>query len=437
MLVAAALADGVSRLSRVLESDDTARTMDALRALGARFERTEPGFFNVTGTAGRAGPSAENKSGEITDIFVGESGTTCRLLTAVLAAGQGSFRMHGAGRLHERPVGELADALTALGARFVFERKTGCPPFVLTARGLDASKLPENTVEIGCDASSQYLSGLLLALPLGRACIVKLGGKRVVSWPYVSLTLDTLEKFGIALTVDILTDDGWRKSDWRDLGEARPGAVRFRVRPGRYAAGSYVVEGDWSGASYFLAAGAIGPKPVRVSGLNPRSLQADAVFPDILAAMGAKMEWDGGDLTVFPSPLRGIDVDMGQCPDLAPTVASLAAHARGETRIRGVAHLKIKECDRMAAPAAELAKCGCAVSPGEDGLLIRPPDKGLTAPAAGVLFSSHGDHRIAMAVSLLGLPGRGAGFPVPLDDPSCVAKSFPQFWTLWDGILSR
>jgi 3-phosphoshikimate 1-carboxyvinyltransferase len=435
-LVAAALAKGVSRLSHVLESDDTARTREALGALGARFERIGPETFTVTGMAGTVASPATKDGEKALDIFVGESGTTCRLLTAVLAAGRGRFRVYGAGRMHERPVGELADALTGLGARFIFEQNQGCPPFVLAASGLDASGLPENTAEIGCDESSQYLSGLLLALPLGRECILRLGGGRVVSWPYVSLTLQTMEQFGVVLAVDTLRDGVWRENDWRSVTEIRPGELRFRIRPGFYKAGDFAVEGDWRGASYFLAAGAIGPHPVRVPGLNQRSLQGDAALTGILADMGAKVQWDAEGLTIFPSLLHGVDVDMGQCPDLAPTVAALAAHARGTSRIRGAAHLKIKESDRIAAMAAELTTSGCTVALKDDGMALRPPDNGLTPPEKGGVFSTHGDHRIAMSVSLLGLPGTGGGkgFPVLLDDPACVAKSFPRFWTFWDRV---
>lgn len=466
MLIAAALADGVSHLSHVLESDDTARTREALSALGARFERTGPGCFSVSGLAGKVrAPIAEDSAGSgALSVFVGESGTTCRLLTAVLAAGQGRFRVHGAGRMHTRPIRELAEALAGLGARFFFEQRDGCPPFLLEASGLrPAVGLPgcqpdvqsgvqsgvrtgracpaaarhegkeDGDVSIGCDESSQYLSGLLLAAPLGQGLRIVLGGRRVVSWPYVSLTLETLERFGLVPVVETPGPEGWEAVDWRTLHEARPGGVRFCIAPGSYRPQTLAVEGDWSGASYFLAAGAIGPRPVRVLGLNPCSLQGDAAMLALLRAMGARVEWDDRGVTVFPSALRGIEADLGPCPDLAPTVAALAAHAEGETRISGAAHLKIKESDRLAAPATELRKAGCEVSLERDGMLIRPPQGGPRALRPGEVFSAHGDHRMAMSLSLLGLPGqKGApGFAVPLDDPACVAKSFPHFWELW------
>lgn len=441
-LMVAALAGGVSYLSQVLESDDTARTLDVFTALGANFEHTGPGAFTVTGLDGRvssSGQSRENRPGQPLSCYVGESGTTCRLVTAILAAGQGSFRIHGAGRMHERPLTDLAETLTTLGAGISFEGRYGCPPLIIEAHGLDASGLPDGMAVIGSDESSQYLSGLLLAAPIGNGLVVRLGGNKVVSWPYVGLTLDVMERFGITFTVQTLSGKEWSDADWRNLTQAEPGRLRFCVSSGAYQPGIHAVEGDWSGASYFLAAGAIGPKAVCLRGLSRNSLQGDAALLGILELMGARVEWNGEasspDVTVFPSPLRGIDVDMGHCPDLVPTVVALAAHAEGRTVIRNVAHLKIKESDRLRAPAEELRKMGCEVTVTDDGLIILPPEGGLCAPDPRVRFSAHNDHRIAMSASLFGLPGmKGGGFAVPLDDPACVAKSFPNFWELWERV---
>lgn len=450
-LIAAALAKGTSHLTRVLESDDTARTREALAALGAVFVRNGEGAYEVTGLSGliRSCTDAGGKTcGTPLSIFVGESGTTCRLLTAVLAAGKGLFRLHGAGRMHQRPVSDLADALIRLGTGIVYEGTPGCPPLVIEANGFS---LPASgSVEIGADDSSQYLSGLLMAAPAGldneaKPLRIHLGGRKIVSWPYVSLTLQTMDTFGIRFTVEILHSKGsgevWESMDWRGLAKsgdrAEPGRLRFNVWPGVYQAGTVEVEGDWSGASYFFAAGAVGRKPVRVRGLNMDSLQADAALLDIMRAMGARMERYGDGATIFPSALRGINVDMGHCPDLVPTVAALAAKAHGVTVISNVAHLKIKESDRLAAPAAELRKVGCSVTVTDSGLAITPPEAGLKQPGHGEIFSAHNDHRMAMSVSILGLPGSdGAqGFPVPLDNPDCVNKSFPSFWTLWAKLL--
>ena len=434
VLMAAALAHGESTLSHVLESDDTARTREILSALGARFIRTGEGAFTVHGISGKVSDAAA-PSGEPLSCFVGESGTTCRLITAVLAAGKGRFRVHGAGRMHERPIKELADTLESLGACVRFEGKAGCPPLVLEARGLDASGLPGGMADIGCDESSQYLSGLLLAAPLGKGLLLRLGGSKVVSWPYVSLTLETLERFGLSLSVEEQGPSGqWLPVAWRELKEAAPGCLRFRVPAGTYRAGSYAVEGDWSGASYFLAAGAVGPHPVEVRGLTANSLQGDAALVGILQAMGARIVYGEKGITVFPAALSGVEVDMRHCPDLVPTVAALATHAQGATTIRGAAHLALKESDRLRAPAEELTKMGCTVTVLDDGLIVVPPAKGLAAPLAPL--RTHEDHRMAMSLSLLGLPGLTgkSGFDVPLDNPGCVAKSFPHFWDLWQRV---
>jgi 3-phosphoshikimate 1-carboxyvinyltransferase len=442
-LIASALAGGESRLSHVLESGDIERTRDILSSLGALLRREGDGLWRVTGLDGRVEGGKSEQGGPL-PVFVSESGTTCRLILAVLAAGRGRFSIYGEGRMHERPVRELTDALVSLGAGVTFTGRPGCPPLLLESRGLD---IADGCVSIGCDESSQYLSGLLLAAPLtDKGLCVHLGGRRAVSWPYVSLTLDIMERFGAAFRVQSLADGLWQDVDWRRLREAEPGRVRFLVAPGRYQAGEISVEGDWSGASYFLAAGAVGPKPVRLTGLERDSLQGDAAIMTILEDMGAAVTYDGNDILVRPSPLEGIEVDMGHCPDLVPTVAALAAHASGRTVIKGAAHLAIKESNRIEAPAAELAKCGCAVRVTDDGLIIDPPENGPVPPAPGVVLSAHNDHRIAMSLALLGLPGKrtgqgangesGPGFTPIMDNPACVAKSFPHFWALWRTVAA-
>jgi 3-phosphoshikimate 1-carboxyvinyltransferase len=347
-------------------------------------------------------------------------------------------------------MGELISALQILGARFTFEGQEQYPPFTLDTRATRTLETGARTryeelplVDLGSDESSQYLSGLLLSAPLyPQGLIIRLSGRKAVSWPYIGLTLDTMERFGLDFSVqETAADDGQiiLAADWRSIKEAVPGRLRFLVRPGIYQAGVHTVEGDWSGASYFLAAGAIGPVPVRVNGLNPASLQGDAAILPILEGMGARIERGENCITVFPGPLRGIRVSMAHCPDLAPTVAAVAAHALGETRIEDAAHLKIKESDRLAAPARELAKAGCSVQVTADGLIIEPPQEGLKPPVDGTIFQTHGDHRIAMALSLLGLPGvrHNPGFAVRLDNPGCVAKSFPNFWELWEKVHSH
>lgn len=426
MMMGAALAQGDSVVSRVLESKDLERTMDILRGAGAAIERLRPGEYAVSGMAGQP----RGGRGEPLSCDVHESGTTCRLLTAVLAAGTGRFRIHGAPRMSERPIGELTAALESLGVAFDFEDRIGFPPLVMATEGLSGGD-----VSIGMDESSQYLSGVLLAAPLTHAPLtVHIGGKKVVSWPYVALTLQALEAFGVPFAVERLEGGAWGAIDWRALEEAEPGRVRFRMEPAAYRAGRYAVEGDWSGASYFLAAGAIGPRPVRMEGLRADSLQGDRVMLDILRDMGARIDIEPDAVTVHPSALHGVDVDMGRCPDLVPTVAVVAAHASGPTRVRNAAHLRIKECDRIAVPAAELAKVGVRSEEHADGLTVHgdPDLASRLGSLEGIAFSAHGDHRIAMSLALLELRGGR----LLLDNPSCVSKSFPDFWECWDQVRS-
>ena len=427
MLIAAALAKGTSLLHHVLDSADLERTRDILQKTGAVLEDIENGSWNVTGMAGRPlGGTPEHPA----DCFVGESGTTCRLLTALLAAGHGSFRIHGAGRMHERPIGTLTDALAALGADLHFEGRRGFPPLLIHTLGLRGGN-----VRLSLDESSQYLSGLLLAAPFcTEALCVTLAGRKPVSWPYVGLTLQTLEDFGISFTVEKLEKGAWQSVPWRMLTKVTPGELRITVQPGTYRAGEHHVEGDWSGASYFLAAGAVGHEPVLVSGLRADSLQGDRALLDLLRAMGASIAVREDGILVSPSALHGIDIDMGDCPDLVPTIAMTAALAEGTTHIRNIAHLHLKECDRLSACAAELARIGVKTEKTADSLTIRGLGPCKPSVPEGTVFRTYGDHRMAMACSLFGLvPGN----IVLLDSPEAVSKSFPGFWKEWNALLEN
>lgn len=448
-LIGAALARGISTVRHTLESRDLERTRAILCAAGARMEALPPNAASGSGPSGwrvtGMGGAPRGGSREPLSCDVHESGTTCRLLTAVLAAGQGLFRIHGAERMHERPIGELTAALEELGARVCFEQRPGCPPLLLAAKGLDPAPA-HGEVSLGMDVSSQYFSGLLLAAPLGPAPLtVNLAGRKAVSWPYVGLTLQCLTDFGIAFSVQTRKngESPWQTlpdGDWRKLREARPGCLRVRVRPGAYRAGDYTVEGDWSGASYLLAAGVLGRRPVRVEGLRADSLQGDRALLDILLRMGARLEMEPRAVTAYPSALHGVTLDMGSCPDLVPTVAVLASFARGSTRISNVAHLRVKESDRISAPAMELAKTGVTVDALSDGLLVNGlAGRGCgkqNAPRLpeGLNLCVHNDHRMAMSLALLGLQEPGLRMETRLDDPSVVCKSFPQFWDIWSRL---
>jgi 3-phosphoshikimate 1-carboxyvinyltransferase len=413
-LIASALADGDSRLNNLLASQDLERTLDCLARLGADI-REEGGVTLVRGMDTRS-----QLDPEPVELDVGESGTTCRLLAAVAALSGRVCRISGRGRMHQRPMGSLTRALETLGAQVTWEGEPGCPPLVLDARGIAAG-----SVGVDLEQSSQFLSGLLLAGPVLSAPLsITITGERVVSWPYVALTLQVMRDFGASFGVEIFRDGAWLEVAWEALTRAEPGKVRFTVNPGAYAPREYSVEGDWSNASYLLAAGALQKRGIRVAGLDPDSTQGDRRILEILRAMGAEVEVSHGAIRVAPKGLRGADLDMGACPDLVPTVAVLATLAGGETRIRNAAHLRLKESDRLGDLAGEIANTGAEVELHPDGASIRPPSQPIAGP---VHFDTHGDHRLAMAFALYGL----AGVEYSLSDSECVAKSFPAFWETW------
>ena len=425
-LIAASLAEGATRLSHVLESEDINRTIAVLQGVGVRIEREAPGAYAVTGLGGA--PSGGERAP--VSCFMGESGTSCRLLTAILAAGEGSFAVHGVPRLHERPMAELLETLARLGAGILCQGKPGYLPIQLGAHGL--SQPGDAWLPVRADLSSQFLSGLLLAAPLARDGLrICLEGERVASWPYVVLTLQTLEESGISISVTTLQEGEWREIDWRMVHAPLPGATRFEVHRGQYrplAGDSALVEGDYSGASCLLAAGAIGPTAVTVRNLRRDSSQGDRVFLDFLEGMGASVSWQGGDVTVRPGALRGIRRNMLHCPDLVPAVAVLASFADSPTVLEGVGNLRLKESDRLAAPVMELAKVGVQITVTDDAMTILPT---MVRSGETIHFSAHNDHRMAMSLALLELAGIG----VILDDPSCVGKSFPSFWEIWRTIF--
>jgi 3-phosphoshikimate 1-carboxyvinyltransferase len=422
-MIAAALAKGTSRLSNVLESEDLERTRDILDRASALIRRDGPGAYTVSGMSQGPVGAQSDVAGEPLVMDVGESGTTCRLLAAILAAGQGLFRIQGRGKMHSRPIASLVNALQGQGAQITCLEQPGCPPLLLRASGLSGGE-----TAIDLDESSQYLSGLLLAAPLARAALtIVVAGRKVVSWPYVGLTLQVMEDFGVDFRVEILGRNGWEKAPWRAPGEVMPGRLRIIVQPRDYKARDMIVEGDWSNASYFLAAGALSPSPVAVTGLRRDSLQGDQAIAQILQRMGATVQWQQNTIQVSGGRLRGVDLDMGHCPDIVPTVAAVAAQARGATTIRNVAHLRIKESDRLDAVATELGRIGAKTTTLDDGMVIEP--RALPRDRR-IAFTTYGDHRLAMSLSLLELGGIG----VELDQPVCVAKSFPEFWARWETL---
>lgn len=427
-LIAASLADGESVISGLLDSDDITRTRGCLTACSARFEETSGGALRVTGTENGprgANPDGKDKDAEPHEMYMHESGTTCRLMTGVAAAGKGAFRVHGAPRMHERPMKELCDALSSLGVKFAFEGEKGFLPFVMDTRGFKSK-----SVDITLEESSQYLSGLLLGAPMSETpTTINVTGQKAVSWPYVALSLQIMEDFKARFRVETLQDGKWTEAPWRSIRQANPGELRFHVEPGGYEPANYRVEGDWSNSSYFLAAGAVGKRPVKVMGVRADSLQGDRAIIDILAQMGAGLNVtpDKG-ITIYPRKLRGVTVDMGKCPDLVPTVAVVAAHAVSPTIIRNVAHLRIKECDRLQACAEQISKTGCTVEQFDDGIKITPSP---LPQGTSIDFETYGDHRVPMSMSIFQL----AGITPVFDNPKCVGKSFPGFFDEWEKVV--
>lgn len=412
-LIAAAMSPGESSLSNVLDSRDITRTRACLEALGASITSKEQDVLRVQGI------SQEKKGGDqsLVELDMEESGTTCRLMTAVACAHKGKYLVYGSGRLHDRPIGQLASALRSLGVEFDWQEKEGYPPFIMTSDGLEPGE-----INISLEESSQYLSGLLLACAMAKGPVaINVTGKKAVSWPYVALTLKIMEDYKAKVAVQTVVDGEWKEVPWRTVKKVEPGNIRFRVEPSGYERTNYRVESDWSNGSYFLCAGAIGPNAVKVKGLSIDSLQGDRAILDILCQMGGRTNWGTDSVTMYPSVLKGMELDMGKCPDIVPTVAVAASFAHGSTRIKNVAHLHIKECDRLAALDAEVSKTGCETVLYEDGIKIipKPVKEGET-----IEFCSYDDHRLAMSMALYGLKGIDA----KIDNPDCVAKSFPGYW---------
>ncbi|WP_435015543.1 3-phosphoshikimate 1-carboxyvinyltransferase [Tundrisphaera sp. TA3] len=387
-LIVAALADGPSTLTGALDSEDTRVMIEALQKLGIAVEH-DPAAARIA-IQGCSNKIPKNEA----DLFVANSGTSLRFLTAMVATGSGTFRLDGTPRMRQRPVADLLQALNGLGADAKSEAGTGCPPVVIKASGLDGGY-----AFVKGDVSSQFLSGLLMALPYAREQVsVEVDGV-LVSKPYIEMTLAVMQEFGVRV--------GNRKFK------------RFDVEPGRYTGRTYAIEPDASAASYFFAAAAITGGTVTVEGLGTATLQGDLAFVDLLEHMGCTVTREKGSTTVTGGPLRGIDVDMNAISDTVMTLAVVALFAPGITRIRNVAHIRHKETDRIAAVATELRKLGATVEEKPDGLIIFPP-----AAISPARIATYEDHRMAMAFSLAGLKAPG----VTILDPGCVRKTYPAYW---------
>ncbi|MGF6767164.1 3-phosphoshikimate 1-carboxyvinyltransferase [Paraburkholderia sp. GAS33] len=398
VLLLSALAEGETTITNLLDSDDTRVMLDALEKLGVKLKR-EGDECVVTGTRGAF-------TAKTADLFLGNAGTAVRSLTAALAVNGGSYRIHGVPRMHERPIGDLVDGLRQIGARIDYEGNEGFPPLRIR-EGQIAVDAP---IRVRGDVSSQFLTGLLMTLPLLRTesgvTVIQVDGE-LISKPYVEITLKLMERFGIKVE-----RHGWHQ---------------FTVPAGqRYQSpGKIMVEGDASSASYFLAAGALGGGPLRVEGVGRASIQGDVGFADALIRMGANVSMGDDWIEVRGvghdhGKLEPIDMDCNLIPDAAMTIAVAALFADGTTTLRNIASWRVKETDRLAAMATELRKVGAKVVEGEDYIAVTPPEQ-LTPNAA---IDTYDDHRMAMCFSLVSL----GGVPVRINDPKCVAKTVPDYF---------
>ncbi|MCI5113752.1 MAG: 3-phosphoshikimate 1-carboxyvinyltransferase [Candidatus Electrothrix sp. AW1] len=398
-LIAAALAQGESTLIGPLASDDTAYTIKALRQMGIAVDDSDPSSWVVQGSGGKIARPEE-------DIFLGNNGTATRFLTSVAALGQGRFRITGGDRMAERPIDPLIHALRGWQVQIQSEAANGCPPLSIDANGLAGGEtiLPEGK-------SSQYLSSLLLVAPYAaKKANLKVEGE-VFSKPYVKMTLAVMVDFGV----------------W---AEVAPALNYFKIPQGVYQGTEYRIEGDASGASYFWAAAAVTGGKVNVANVPVPSLQGDAQLVPLLERMGCQVERCQGGITVLGSKqLRGIEVDMGNMPDVAPTLAVVAAFAQGTTVINNIAHLRIKECDRLAVMVKELRKMGADVEEEDDRMIIHGQAGGTNLHGADI--ATYEDHRIAMCFAVAGLQVAG----VKVHGEDCVAKSFPDFWERFEGMV--
>jgi 3-phosphoshikimate 1-carboxyvinyltransferase len=391
-LLLAALARGDTELSGLLDAEDTRVMREALARLGVSFNGN-----TITGVGG----SFPVKKA---DLFLGNAGTAFRPLTAALAFSGGEYVLSGVPRMHERPIGDLVDALRGIGARVEYAEKDGFPPLKISS-----ARLKVDHLRVRGDVSSQFLTALLMALPLsGKPARVEVQGE-LISKPYVEITLNVMKRFGIEV----------KRTGWRF----------FDVPAGTYVSpGRVYVEGDASSASYFLAAGALGGGPVRVEGVGRGSIQGDVRFTEVLEKMGATVRIDESAIEVSGSgKLKRIDMDMNHIPDAAMTAAVLALFADGPSVIRNVASWRVKETDRLVAMATELRKLGAQIEEGDDFLKINP---GTLKP--GVAIDTYDDHRMAMSFSLVAL----GGVPVRINEPQCVAKTFPDFFREFQAITA-
>ncbi|GHF93243.1 3-phosphoshikimate 1-carboxyvinyltransferase [Thalassotalea marina] len=390
-LLIAALAHGTTKITNLLVSDDIKHMLNALKLLGVEYRLSECGTeCEVTGVNGFFSTK------EPVELYLGNAGTAMRPLCAALAASDGEFVLTGEPRMKERPIGHLVDALAQLSADIQYLETPEYPPVKITGKALAGDK-----VSIDGSISSQFLTAILMITPLlGNDTEIHIDGE-LVSKPYIDITLNIMERFGVYV----------ENNNYQS----------FNVKGGQsyQAVERYMVEGDASSASYFLAAGAIKGGEITVHGVGKLSVQGDKHFADVLEKMGAEVIWHDESITVIGKPLTAVDMDMNHIPDAAMTIATTALFAKGTTSIRNIYNWRVKETDRLAAMATELRKVGAEVIEGEDFITVTPPSEIVHAE-----IDTYNDHRVAMCFSLVAL----SDTPVTINDPKCTAKTFPDYF---------
>jgi 3-phosphoshikimate 1-carboxyvinyltransferase len=395
----AAMAKGKSTLTGVLFADDTRHMIAALQQLGFELSVDETArTIQIRGGAGQI-PAATTK------LFCGNSGTTIRFLTAICSASSGAHKLDGVERMRQRPIGELAEALQALGGSVKWPGRTGFPPIQVGGTGLAGGACRFADVQ-----SSQFISAVLMAAPLARGPVEVILGSPVTSEPYIRMTLAMMEHFGVGCTMIA------------ESGSSRESRTIRVPAPRTYQARDYAIEPDASNASYFLAAAALVPgASVLIRGLGRDSLQGDVLFADVLNQMGAELVMHADEIRITGRrKLSGLTINMNGIPDMVQTLAVLALFADQPTRILNVGNLRVKETDRLGALEAELRKLGAGVTTTADSITIIPPARVIPAR-----IKTYDDHRMAMAFAVAGLRVDG----VEIENPQCTAKTYPEFFT--------
>jgi len=392
ILIGAALSDGTCVIQNGLRSEDTLLTLNALKQMGVNIEE-QGNRWRVSGTRGRL-------SAPKIPVYLANSGTSMRLLTAVAALGNEKIILTGTERMYQRPIQDLLDGLNQMGISACSVNKNGCPPVEITGGDITGG-----SVNLRCKISSQFLSGILMIAPYTEKGLEIRVTEGPVSKPYIDMTIDVMNQLGVEVT--------------------RDGYERFNIQGKQvYKAGDYTVEPDCSNAGYFWAAAAVTGGTVKVKGITKYSRQGDIRLTELFEKMGCKVFQDGDGLVVSGRASSATEADMSDMPDMVPTLAVVAAFAEGTTVIKNVAHLKAKESDRLTAPVNELLKMGIEASCTDTGMIIKGGKPG------GAEIETYNDHRIAMSFAVAGLVTPG----VFIRNESCVEKSFPEFWKVFEKL---